>query len=308
MKISRHAAYAIAGAAALVAVAILVLRRHAVARLWSPALAPRADWCPDGFEALEGDACLAAPARARGDVELIVYLHGMYAPGPGAQDEDDRRRRLARAANAHGFSVLALRGRRGQCSAEDKRDHFCWPSNERNAGDGPAFAARMAGAMGVAEAKLGAAKRRYLLGFSNGGYFAGLVATRALVAFDAVVIAGAGPVEPVRAEGAKPPMLLLTGDEDGAVESMMRLDVELGRAGWPHTIASRDGGHALTDADIRLALTFLERTRREPLPLRPPLATRPPRPHVARGGGEAHGAPAAAAAEPTASPTGSQGD
>jgi dienelactone hydrolase len=116
-----------------------------------------------------------------------------------------------------------------------------------------------------------------LFGFSNGAYFATLVATRALGAFDAIAIAHGGPVPPTRANGKKPPLLLLTADDDPSDGEMRQLDAELAREKWPHELVSREGGHALPDADIAFALSFFDRALREPLPLRPPLQQPRPR-------------------------------
>ena len=119
-----------------------------------------------------------------------------------------------------------------------------------------------------------------LLGFSNGGYFAELIAKRALARFDAVAIAHAGPinVEPARRE--TPPILLVTADDDVSDVDMMQLDDELTRTKWPHALVAREGGHALPDWDIDSSLTFFDRARKEKLPLWPPLATRSVRPRV----------------------------
>jgi dienelactone hydrolase len=123
-----------------------------------------------------------------------------------------------------------------------------------------------------------------LLGFSNGGYFAGLLASRGLLDVDAVAIAHAGPVEPVRALARKPPMLLLSADDDVAQDDMIRLDEELTREKWAHDSYARAGGHGLTDEDIDAALAFFARAL-EPLPLQPPLPLHRAVHHVRDAGG-----------------------
>ncbi len=241
-------------------------------------------WCAEGLEPIPGGGCFAAPARG-GPASLVVYLHGRYAPTPeGTAEELERQARVARLATARGWAVLAVRGRQGQCTAPEVRDYWCWPSNERVVDAGPEFVAGFSVALEEAEARLSDAGKgkRFLLGFSNGGYFAALIATRALLPFDAVAIAGAGPVEPTRAEGPMPPILLVTADSDPSVTSMMLLDDELARARWPHAIVTRDGGHALIDGDVSAALTFFARSA-EPFPLSPPLSTRAPSPKLDAG-------------------------
>lgn len=244
-------------------------------------------WCSEGLEPIPGGGCFAAAASDAGEPKLVVYLHGRYAPtAAGTAEELERQARVARLATARGYSVLALRGRQGQCLAPEVADWWCWPSSERSADAGPALVAGFDPALAAAEMRIGKAKR-FLLGFSNGGYFAALIATRALMPFTAIAIAGAGPVEPTRAIGSTPPILLLTADSDPSVTSMMLLDDELTRERWPHAIASRDGGHALLDSDVTLALGFFDRAPRERFPLAPPLSLHAPHPALEDGGADA---------------------
>jgi dienelactone hydrolase len=236
------------------------------------------DWCATGFEAIAGGACFAlAPAREAVQ-PLVVYLHGRYAR-TAAGEETDRQRRLAARAASRGVAVLVFRGRLGGCSDPDLADWYCWPSNERNADTAPAVVEAWAGALTVASRRTGA-RKVFLLGFSNGGYFAGLIAARALLDVEALVVAHGGPVEPVRAPpGTPPPLVLLSADDDVAQDEMIRYGNELARAQWPHDSYARFGGHGLTDEDIDTALAFFSRAR-EPLPLVPPLPLHRPVPHV----------------------------
>jgi hypothetical protein len=87
----------------------------------------------------------------------------------------------------------------------------------------------------------------------------------------------------------------MSADDDISQEGMVQLDDELTHDDWPHEHYVRSGGHALPDSDIDATLTFFERTRTEPLPLRPPISSRVPRDRLARGVAES---------EPTAMPEG----
>jgi dienelactone hydrolase len=269
--------------------------------------APIVEWCAEGLEAIPGGGCYASPANAEphAQLPLLIYLHGLIDKGPLETEERDRQRRVALRATEKGFAVLALRGAQGACTTDPERASLiCWPSNERTADKGPAFVESWQPSMRVA-AQRHPFKEKVVLGFSNGGFFAGLVAERALYDANAFVIANAGPVEPVKASGSKPPLLLMSADEDPSQEGMVRLDDELTREDWPHAHHVRDGGHALPDSDIDVALTFFERIRTEPLPFHPPLSTRVPRARTAHRDVDAEGLPATTAAEGTPAPAAS---
>jgi len=283
------------GVLAVTAVVVLRERSHVARPAAAKELADAAvvDWCAPGLEPIAGGGCFAPGREVNKPRALLVYLHGRYSPETEA-DELERQSRVARMATARGYSVLALRGMQGQCTDPQLATWWCWPSNERNAADGAAFVSRWASALGDAERRARPV-RRVLLGFSNGGYFAALIASRALAPFDAVAIAHAGPVSPMTPLGPKPPVLLVDADDDPSSAELQHLDSDLTRESWPHAVVVREGGHALPEWDVDMSLTFFDRVRTEPLPLVPPLAPpRAPRPHDA---------PAPAAATSAATPT-----
>jgi predicted esterase len=228
---------------------------------------PLADWCAPGYEAIAG-GCLALSASAKGPQPIVVYLHGRYARDAAAE-EVDRQRRLATLATAHGFAVLALRGRLGECTSAELAHWFCWPSNEHNEAGAATVVATWAGALEEAHRRA-RSKSRFVLGFSNGAYFSGLLATHGLFDAEAFVVAHGGPVGPVRALRRTPPLLLLSADDDIAQDDMIRLDEELTRERWPHDSYARAGAHGLPDGDIDAALSFFTRAH-EAVPLEPPL-------------------------------------
>jgi predicted esterase len=241
-------------------------------------------WCAAGLEPIAGGGCFAlAPepdARAARPAALLVYLHGRYAPETEA-DEMERQTRVARMGTARGYSVLTLRGKQGQCTDPQLATWWCWPSNERNASDGMAFVASWGPALAEAERRAHPG-RRVLLGFSNGGYFASLIAARALLPLDAITVAHAGPVAPMTPVRTKPPLLLIDADDDPSSAEILHLDADLTRETWPHAMVIREGAHALPEWDVEMALTFFDRVHAEPMPLTPPLAPqRPPHPHDA---------------------------
>jgi predicted esterase len=241
-----------------------------------PPAEPVADWCASGFEPIAG-GCLALSAAAQAPQPVLLYLHGRYARD-AATEEIDRQRRLGAAATARGFAVLAVRGRLGECTSAELAQWFCWPSNEHNEDGAGAVVSTWAAALGEAHRRA-RSKTQYVLGFSNGAYFAGLLATRALLQADAFVVAHGGPVQPVQATRGTPPLLLLSADDDVAQDDMIHLDEELTRERWAHDSYARAGAHGLTDEDIDAALTFFTRAH-EALPLDPPLSLHRPAHHA----------------------------
>ncbi len=227
-------------------------------------------FCAEGLETLAQDACFSPHVEAHG---LVVYLHGRYSPDT-EREELDRQSRVARLAGTHAYAVLALRGIQGECTTTELKDYFCWPSNPRNAQDATSFVDRITPVLATAKERV-KTNVTFLLGFSNGAYFASIIAERALVAFDAIAIAHGGPLDADNSEPPRTtPLLLVTADDDPSDGEMQSLDRELTRRNWAHDMIAREGGHALPDWDITMALTFFERTRTEKLPLRPPLARR----------------------------------
>jgi len=215
--------------------------------------------CATGLEGIAGGGCFSAP-ESPGPWPLVLYLHGIYDPA-AATEELDRQARVAELGKARGFAVLALTGHVGECSAPEYAARICWPSNEHNEGDAPAFVAEWNTPLAAA-ANRGASIERYVLGFSNGGYFAGLLAERALFDADAFVIARGGPVMPVKASGQKVPLLLSMSEDDPSYEEMQRLDTELTQAEWPHERYAAHGGHALPNGDITAALEFFSNQKK----------------------------------------------
>ncbi len=294
-------ASAVAGA---VVVAVLALRGESGGRSAGATREQDADavpWCAPGLEPIAGGGCFAAPAAAvRGPTPLVVYLHGRHAPA-NVDEELRRQSRVAKQAVARGIAVLALRGKQGECTDPMFADYWCWPSNERSALDAKGFVDAWAPALAAAEKRTGKGPRM-VLGFSNGGYFTTLLATRGLFAADAFTIAGAGPVGTTVARGTRAPILLVTADDDPSNEEMIRLSEDLTQLRWPHQIVAREGGHELVDWDIDMALTFFVRTRTEKLPLEPPLSTRAPRHREPSVSASASASAASSASGPAQSP------
>ena len=280
----RMALVVVAGAAALAMGSVVARRPGGVfaagmlsprGQPWlAPAPSPEAIACGDGLHPLAG-ACVAFPS-AGNPTRLLVYLHGLYEPGAEA-GEMARQQRVAQVATKAGYVVLAPRGRVGVCTTPGYLSKYCWPSNVGNAARGAELAASFAPAVAAIEERAHL-ERRFVLGFSNGGYFAALLASRALFPADAYVVAHAGPaVSPIPASTDRRPVLLLTVEGDPQAGDTGRLAADLTAAGWAYDAYARDEAHELSDAGIAFSVAFFDQVARGGVvPLDPPLGPRPP--------------------------------
>ena len=221
--------------------------------------------CAASYVAIAENACLEAPIADRAENEpipLLLYLHGLYQPEQMGE-ELARQERVAKHARDRGVAVLALRGEMGVCDVHgDRLGWVCWPSNEHVAYRAREIVDSWKAPIAVARARIGKGPT-YVLGFSNGAYFAGLLAVRDLFPADAFVVAQGGDVEPVHALGPKKPLLLLTTDNEAptVLAEMDRFASALAADDWSFVEEVRPGGHELTDEDVDASLDFLLASR-----------------------------------------------
>jgi len=213
-------------------------------------------WCPDGFEPGPSDTCFAIPEHPTKDTPVVVYLHGMYQ-GHGSPAEWE----TVRAATERGFAVVVPRGKRGLCAwRAEVRDHYCWPQDPEDVDAMKRVVASWDRVLWQVDALLeGGTHKRYVLAFSNGGFFASFIATNGLFAGQGyAIVNGGGLGQP---GGAKPaPMLLVSAEGDPDQGPRMKsLHEGLTKSGWPHAYCPRPGGHAITVDDVDLALRFFKR-------------------------------------------------
>jgi len=222
-----------------------------------PASTASGTLCGEGLLPL-GEACFAAPRGADETTPVVIYLHGMF-PSDYPEQSLQAQRELAAVTTARGFALLVPRGRLGLCDFRPElRRWYCWPSTARAAPLAGEIALEWEPLWRALDDRLGKPdkpRRRFVLGYSNGGFFAALLAARGDVPFDGYAIAHAGPVEPAWFDPAGPaPVLLLSAE--GQSPLMESLHARLGEAGWAHEYRVRPGPNALTDRDIEDALAF----------------------------------------------------
>jgi predicted esterase len=221
---------------------------------WQPTTS---DWCGDGYQAIDSSSCFYVPAGPTKGV--LLFLHGMLPPDASAATMQA----LARAAaDEHGYVVLFPRGRQGLCAWDPSvEDWYCWPTSRASV-DAHAveLMAEMDTRIALLEGHLGVdLSTRYVLGFSNGGYFAsyiGLEGWWAPLAGAGLVAAGRSFVDTALLSSEQPPIYIAAGALDGQQiqDSAQNLAYVLSLEGWPHQyVLHPQSGHELSAADFASA-------------------------------------------------------
>lgn len=221
-----------------------------------PRLVSSESWCPEGFEIGPQDTCFAIPDKHDGATPVLVYLHGMYS-GHGSPEEW----RLVRGAVDRGFAVVVPRGKRGLCAWKaELKDHFCWP---QEVDDPQAFknvVAEWDRVLWQVDALLEpGTHKRYVLGYSNGGFFATYLATHGLFFADGYAIVNGGLLDPSpSATLPRSASMLLIAARDDARHGPKDIHDAFTKGGVPHAWCARPGAHALTAEDVDAALRFFK--------------------------------------------------
>ena len=215
-------------------------------------------WCPDGFESGPQDTCFAVPETTTKETPILVYLHGMYA-GHGSPEEW----RLVRTAVEKGYAVVVPRGKRGLCAWKaELADNFCWP---QEVDDPQAFknvVAEWDRVLWQVDAILeNGVHKRYVLGFSNGAFFATYLAEHGLFPAQAYALVGGGALEPPRKATTKPVPLMLISAQDDVYQAPKTKELHEGLAkiGWTHAWCTHPGAHPLAKEDVDASLRFFKR-------------------------------------------------
>jgi predicted esterase len=219
---------------------------------------PPTPWCGEGWRVIDASTCLALPSRFAEPPSLVIFAHGILAPQ--ASPAEDQATLLA-ASRELGFAVLVGRGKQGLCAWQpDVADHYCWPTAQAVVDEQtPAIAAAWSEAQGRAEGMAGVRfARRYLVGFSNGGYFTAFVSTQGLVPLDGAAVVGAGRtvVDESLLATARPPIYLAVGDQEADVtrHDAATLASALTQNAWPVKYVVHAGrGHELRGDDLASA-------------------------------------------------------
>ena len=220
---------------------------------------PPAVRCAAGYETLESGACLAVPEGSDARTPIVMFLHGMF-PDDHPEAELEIEARLGRLATAQGFSILALRGELGLCDwSADFVRWRCWPNHAQQKPKGGELLRGLAPHFRAVSRRLRTNRvEPFVMGFSNGAYFASFIAADTKLPVRGYAVLHGGPLEPAvfRAERAAPSLLISAEDDRAQKPRMDKLHELMNRDGWPHEYQTRAGGHELTDADIDRTLAF----------------------------------------------------
>jgi poly(3-hydroxybutyrate) depolymerase len=212
-------------------------------------------WCPEHFEPGPSDTCFAIPEKAGKDTPVLVYLHGMYQ-GHGSPEEWA----AVSIALQRGFAVVIPRGKRGLCAwRAEFKDHYCWPQDAEDVQAMKSVVGEWERVLWQVDALLeGGSHKRYVLGSSNGGFFASYLATHTLFPGQAYAVVNGGPMG-VPAAKAKPVPVMLLASPDGETASTMKeLHETLSKGSWTHGFCPRPGGTSLTADDVEAAVRFFK--------------------------------------------------
>ncbi len=215
-------------------------------------------WCGEGWRAIDDATCLALPEHFATPASLVIYVHGMIASDALPTAEQGM---LLAAARALGFAVLFPRGKAGLCRWEPKvESNLCWPTKQQAVDESdPEILAGWAEAQARGEEIAGVRfERRYLFGFSNGGYFVAFLSVEGRYPIDGAGVVGAGrtTVDETLSGPAHPPFYLAVGDQeaDSTRQDADNLAHVLTLRGWPLTYVVHQGrGHELRESDLAAA-------------------------------------------------------
>ncbi len=221
-----------------------------------------APWCAEELETLEADVCYEPGTPAKdGKRTLVVFLHGLVDEGSGWQH--NQQRGMARAAKKWGFAMIAPRGRPG-LGPKRRADQIGWPTAEsaRESVEGEVLAEWQAARKSLEARSEAPFDRVWVMGFSNGAYYASSLALRGKLDVDGYAVFAGGSAFPgaerlARATKSRRPVFVGVAAKDSTGKDGASLVKLLKRLGWPHKGSTRNVGHTVADAHLEAAIEFL---------------------------------------------------
>jgi predicted esterase len=184
---------------------------------------------------------------------MVVFLHGQLGPDADAlAEEGATERRVRERLGDAGFEVWAPRGRTGLCDWADDAKHLtCWPSDERRLDVAVAIASEWARA-------LDGRRPTVVVGFSNGAAFAVLLAAHGLIPACGFVALHGVPAGALNVDATRGAPLLLVSARGASWEGEQAAATAraLDAVRWPYRATTREGTHAVSDADLDEVVSF----------------------------------------------------
>lgn len=222
-----------------------------------------AHWCAPTLTKLTSRLCYYSPSRKQPTSDagtLVIFLHSLVSAAPMAAWEQQQR--MQRLADTYGFSILVPQGRPGLGPGRSP-DVLAWPTaQELQAQHEAELLAEWQAGVNQAQALHGNFARVFLIGFSNGAYYATSLTFRERFACDGVAVFAGGSgskYQRLTASRAKrrTPMFVGYGTLDPDNKQQRALVSLLETLGWPHRALAAKVGHTVASEQMRAALRFL---------------------------------------------------
>jgi len=217
-------------------------------------------WCSPDVETLARDVCYAkGPNKDASKRTLVIFLHGLTEDGAGWQYS--LQKGMALAGKKLDFSVIMPRGRNGVGPGR-KQSTIAWPGGEevRKLYE-DAVVKEWFDAKAEIEKNEGAAfDAVYVMGFSNGAYYASSLALRGRLEVDGyAVFAGGSAYGGSTGKHTKnrQPVFVGIATKDETAKKGKELAKALGSLKWPHRVDSRPVGHVVADGQLDRAMAYL---------------------------------------------------
>ncbi len=218
-----------------------------------------ATWCAPELERLPGDVCFFDNPKERKRRTLVVFLHGWVQRGLGWQHAQQRA--AVRGARRLGFSVITPRGRTG-ASKRGGPEMVSWPTSpQARKVHEDSVLQEWKAAQEIIEQRQGALfDEVFVVGFSNGAYYASSLAMRGRLAVDGyAVFAGGSAYAPQAPKDKRAPVFVGICSKDSTAKRARDLRRQLRKYRWPHRAETRKVGHTMADKHLDHALAYLRK-------------------------------------------------